>query len=243
MFGVPVQTRHGMSKDVCYSFTYENPPRVDIEVGEEIVIRDIEEVPQDVIEILARMFKRGISKTDLISYAQAILRGEISRMEDGKFAAEYTYGQRARKWGLQYAVALDLMQRGGKPRVEEVGKYIEEAVSKAPLIDQLEIVVKMLARDRGARYAVVCMWDVWSDLAGSIINQPCWLIIQFRILNGALHTYTYCRSHDFARAHPDNIIAITAIAEYVRKRLCEELKEEIKMGALSGFVASNHVYV
>jgi len=243
-YGVKVETRHGATRDVCLQFLYERLPRVDIEIRQDgtVEVVDVEDPPEVVKDVVYRLTTRSLCKRYLKDYVSDILNGVLGE-------AEYTYGSRLRRFGVQYehTFSYALPKQKISPVLHNTAEILDlhAKLSKAVRqpIDQLELVVKKLVKDRNARYAVACTWDVLTDGIGAIADPPCWIIIQFRLFGNKLVTYTYCRSHDFARAHIENMYFIAAVAEYVRKRLSKELETEIKLGSCSGLIASCHIYV
>ncbi len=68
-------------------------------------------------------------------------------------------------------------------------------------------------------------------------DPPCLRLVDFRVVDGKLHTFFYFRSWDIFKAANANLVGITRLAEYVTKEV-----GGLEVGQLTGFFKDAHIY-
>ncbi|MFQ6136716.1 MAG: thymidylate synthase [Candidatus Hydrothermarchaeales archaeon] len=68
-------------------------------------------------------------------------------------------------------------------------------------------------------------------------DPPCLRLVDFRVVDNALHTFFYFRSWDIFKAANANLVGIARLAEYVAKEV-----GGLEVGQLIGFFKDAHIY-
>ena len=239
-YGWEIETRHGKTREVQAVITYYKLPRIELEFENgKVKVLNVEPIPDWVKKITLSLPQPGTPPAEgqIAQYIEQILNGEPD------WSKQYTYGERLRRWGLQLEKAYKRLTAGTATPVDtSAADYVKKLAEIGfPRIDQLENVVKILVKDRGARYAILEMWDTTTDNTQLINDPPCWNKFQFLIRNNTLVTAVYCRSHDFGRAHIDNMYFVSVVIHYIAKRLTQE-GVNIEIGPCTAIIWSCHIY-
>lgn len=105
-------------------------------------------------------------------------------------------------------------------------------------IDQLAVVAKMLVTNPNDRRAIVQMWDVTKDLDANSKDIPCNDMIKFRIVDGRLDMYVFCRSNDaILGCYGANAVHMAFLLEYMAARI------NVPVGVYEQISADFHMYV
>jgi hypothetical protein len=104
-------------------------------------------------------------------------------------------------------------------------------------VDQIEVVIDMLKKDRQTRRAVIAMWDPTCDLGVKNKDLPCNTQLYFRVMKDQLHMTVTNRSNDLVWGMlGSNIVHFSILQEYIASATGLEL------GYLNQFTNNLHVY-
>lgn len=141
--------------------------------------------------------------------------------------ANYTYADRMRAWFRKPPLLIS-----------EGGTLVQ--VPERP-VDQLECVVNKLVKDWDeCKSAVVSYWDPTYDNEHG--GSPCFNQAWFRIRDGALHATVVIRSNDMFSAWPENAYGFRCLQDHVRFVVQQVSGRELKLGAMTTFSESAHIY-
>lgn len=157
-------------------------------------------------------------------------------------------GRNDAKWLDQFV--SDFSQRFAEPDGHQHGAYgyrwrqhfagsFSVGGDRIGELDQLDVVVDMLARDPGTRQAVIQMWDGEQDLdQPHLKDKPCNTHIYLRLhSNMELDMAVCCRSNDIVwGCYGANAVHFSILQEYLAARL------GVPMGRLTQFSFNWHMY-
>jgi thymidylate synthase len=101
-------------------------------------------------------------------------------------------------------------------------------------INQIEVIIKKLKKDKNARETVGVIFDPTIDHEAE--HRPCITLIQLLFNNGSLNMNAYVRSHDIFGGWPLNAFGLRKL----HKHICD--KTDLPMGILTTISASAHIY-
>ena len=107
-------------------------------------------------------------------------------------------------------------------------------------IDQIETLIRELARAPHTRRAQAITWKPWEDTG--IADPACLQRLWFRIYDDELVMNAHMRSNDAFKAAFMNMYAFSDLQRAVAERLAKELGREIRIGQYTHIADSFHIY-
>ncbi|BAT55174.1 thymidylate synthase [Nostoc sp. NIES-3756] len=105
--------------------------------------------------------------------------------------------------------------------------------------DQIEQVIHKLIGEIDAASAVMSLWDVKDHEKG---GSPCLNHIWLRVVDNELSLTATLRSNDMFAAWPANAMGLRALQQYIRDKIADISKYDLKMGPLITISQSAHIY-
>lgn len=161
----------------------------------------------------------------------------VVRINNGKYEIEKEFEKYFSKKIIEKHVNEVLTPK--KPKNVEY-TYGERFFSHKIGKNQIEYLIKKLAKKPYSRRAIAISWDHQKDFTSE--QPPCIIIIQGTISNNFYHHFVFIRSNDMARAWPINFIAQIKLAEYIVKKINEIANTSFKIGTVSSLSFSAHIY-
>jgi thymidylate synthase len=103
-------------------------------------------------------------------------------------------------------------------------------------IDQLDIVLNKLEKNKSDRHGVIMMWSPKEDLILKQKNVPCPYTFTLNIIGDKLHLHLVIRSNDMILGNPTDVAGF-ALLTYI---LAQELK--VNVGKLTISISNAHIY-
>lgn len=115
----------------------------------------------------------------------------------------------------------------------------------------LEYVIGRLSEIPESKKAII-VFPEWKDCEEVLKNQyddyfPCLISVQFRMIeqedgSWIVNTIFNMRSSDVFQKLNGNMVAVAMLTKVVVERVSKNIKKEIKMGYMQGFITDAHVY-
>jgi len=107
-------------------------------------------------------------------------------------------------------------------------------------LNQLEHIINKLSKNPETRRAIMITWNPNIDIYSN--DPPCVISIEGIIQRGYLNLTEYIRSNDMFRGWPLNMYALIRIGEYIVNEINKRTNEEYKLGIVTTFSTSAHIY-
>lgn len=103
-------------------------------------------------------------------------------------------------------------------------------------VDQLEVVLDKLKKDKSSRHGVIMMWDPNMDLTVPQKNVPCPYTFTLNIIRGRLHLHLTIRSNDMVLGFPTDVAGFAFLQHILAQHL------EVRPGLLTVSISNCHIY-
>ncbi len=214
-FGIMKQSRHGMQQELLHLvavITREDPDN------------------------LAWSEHYHFTREDVEKYIPEVASGRTSR------DLEYTYGSRIFAYT---AIAPHLVEKihALTKLHEELAPFtaarldaqmLVDALEQASAIDQIDLIIRQLRKDKESRACYVSLWNPSCDPLSP--NPPCIDMLNFLVQDNVLNLAVWIRSNDVMKAWPMNAIALRVLQSRVANAL------GLGLGSLITNAMSGHVY-